>query len=63
MITFYQIRKQLPGDEKNPIEIIKESMFRKEIYDLVKELRKLNDGYLYWMYSRKINDQKNVQGI
>jgi len=63
MTTIYQIRKQLPGDENNEIEIVKEGESRSEIYAEVKELRKLDDGYYYWMYPKTKNEHANVQGV
>jgi uncharacterized protein (UPF0333 family) len=63
MTTIYQIRKQVPGDENNEIEIVKEGESRSEIYAEVKELRKLDDGYYYWMCIKIINENSNVQRV
>ena len=64
MTKIYQIRKQLPGKESNPIEVVKESLSKKEIYDETREKRKLNDGYVYWMYGKPLTSNKeNVQRI
>lgn len=59
-MTIYQLRKQLPGNENNPIEILKESFSKKEIYQEAREMRRLNDGYEYWMYPKTIKENRNV---
>lgn len=63
MMTIYQLRKQLPGNEKNPIEILKESFSKNDIYQEAKTMRRLNDGYDYWMFPKIIKEKENVQRV